>query len=52
MKNISEIVKRSIIEFANEPAWKEKLNPDTLKKVSSIIADYEEANARLKETIK
>lgn len=35
--------------FANEPAWKEKLNPNTLKKVESIITDNEEALKRVRQ---
>ncbi|MBR3995602.1 MAG: hypothetical protein IKI97_10025 [Clostridia bacterium] len=39
----------NLFEFANEPEWKEKLNPDTLKKVETIIADYEEALKRVRQ---
>lgn len=41
----------NLFEFANEPDWKEKLNPDTLKKVGSIIADYEEALQRVRQVL-
>lgn len=46
---VKPVPDESLFEFANEPAWKEKLNPDTLKKVESIINDYEEALKRVRQ---
>lgn len=46
---VKPVPDESLFEFANEPAWKEKLNHDTLKKVESIIADYEEALKRVRQ---
>lgn len=46
---VKPVPDESLFEFANVPAWKEKLNPDTLKKVESIIADYEEALKRVRQ---
>ena len=46
---VKPVSDESLFEFANEPAWKEKLNPDTLKKVESIITDYEEALKRVRQ---
>ena len=46
---VKPVSDENLFEFANDPSWKEKLNPDTLKKVSSIIADYEEALKRVRQ---
>lgn len=46
---VKPVPDESLFEFANEPDWKERLNPDTLKKVESIIADYEEALKRVRQ---
>lgn len=46
---VKPVPDESLFEFANEPDWKEKLNPDTLKKVESIINDYEEALKRVRQ---
>ena len=46
---VKPVPDESLFEFANEPDWKDKLNPDTLKKVESIIADYEEALKRVRQ---
>lgn len=46
---VKPVLDENLFEFANEPDWKEKLNPDTLKKVESIIADYEEALKRVRQ---
>ena len=46
---VKPVVDENLFAFANEPDWKEKLNPDTLKKVESIIADYEEALKRVRQ---
>ena len=35
--------------FASEPDWKNKLNPELLSKVASIIADYEQAIKRVRQ---
>ena len=35
-----------LFTFAIDPEWKEKLDPDTLERMRSIIADYEEAKRR------
>ena len=35
-----------LFTFALDPNWKEKLDPHTLEKMRSIIADYEEAKRR------
>ena len=46
---VKPVPDENLFEFANEPEWKEKLNPDVLKKVESIIADYEEALKRVRQ---
>lgn len=46
---VKPVPDESLFEFANEPDWKERLNPDTLKKVESIIVDYEEALKRVRQ---
>ena len=46
---VKPVPDENLFEFANDPSWKEKLNPDTLKKVESIIADYEEALKRVRQ---
>ena len=46
---VKPVPDENLFEFAIEPSWKEKLNPDTLKKVESIIADYEEALKRVRQ---
>ena len=35
-----------LFTFAADPNWKEKLDPETVESVRSIIADYEEAKRR------
>lgn len=35
--------------FASDPDWKNKLNPETLNKVASIIADYKQAIKRVRQ---
>lgn len=37
-----------LFTFANEENWKDKLNPDTLKKVEALISDYETALQRIR----
>lgn len=37
-----------LFTFAHEPGWKEKLNPDTLKRVENLIKDYHEALKRVR----
>ena len=39
-----------LFTFAHEPNWKEKLNPDTLKRIESLIKDYHEALKRVRHT--
>ncbi len=46
---VKPVADEYLFRFANEPDWKEKLNPDTLKKVESIITDYEEALKRVRQ---
>ena len=46
---VKPVIDENLFAFANESDWKEKLNPDTLKKVESIIADYEEALRRVRQ---
>jgi len=46
---VKPVPDESLFEFANVPDWKEKLNPETLKKVESIINDYEEALRRVRQ---
>lgn len=46
---VKHVPDNNLFEFANEPEWKEKLNSDTLKRVESIIADYEEALKRVRQ---
>lgn len=46
---VKPVPDENLFEFANDHSWKEKLNPDTLKKVESIIADYEEALKRVQQ---
>jgi len=48
---VKPVTDKNLFEFANEPDWKEKLNPDTLEKVGSIIADYEEALQRVRQVL-
>ena len=35
-----------LFSFAQEPDWRERLDPHTLERMSSIISDYEEAKRR------
>lgn len=37
-----------LFTFAREPGWKDKLNPDTLKRVENLIKDYHEALKRVR----
>ena len=37
-----------LFTFAKDPSWKEKLDPTTLERVASIIADYEAALQRIR----
>ena len=46
---VKPVVDENLFAFANESDWKEKLNSDILKKVESIIADYEEALKRVRQ---
>lgn len=38
---------RQLFSFANSPEWKSRLNTDTLRRVSALIADYETALKRI-----
>ena len=44
---VKPVSDEQIFIFACEPNWKEKLNPDTLKRVESLIKDYHEALKRV-----
>lgn len=45
---IKPVSDEELFTFAADLNWKEKLDKDTLKSVESIIADYEEAQKRLR----
>ena len=46
---VNPVPDNNLFEFATEPDWKAKLNPETLKRVESIISDYEEALKRVRQ---
>ncbi|MBR1532589.1 MAG: hypothetical protein IJ643_11075 [Eubacterium sp.] len=37
-----------LFQFAREKSWKDKLNPEDLELMKSVIADYEEAHRRIR----
>lgn len=47
---VKPVSDEQLFVFACESAWKEKLNPDTLKRVESLIKDYHEALKRVRHT--
>lgn len=47
---VKPVSDEQLFAFACEPNWKEKLNPDTFKRVESLIKDYHEALNRVRHT--
>ena len=47
VKSVSD---EQLFDFACEPNWKEKLNPNTLKRAESLIKDYHEALKRVRHS--
>lgn len=42
------VSEEQLFTFARDPGWKDKLNPDTLKRVENLIKDYHEALKRVR----
>ena len=47
---VKPVSDEQLFAFACEPDWKEKLNPETLQRVESLIKDYKEALKRVQHT--
>lgn len=47
---VKPVSDKQLFTFACEPDWKKKLNPDTIKRIESLIKDYHEALKRVRHS--